>query len=988
MTFKRVFITSVALLASLLARAAVTPIYVNEGTLTEVPQVDATVFVNHGLFLAASPLAYQTLNTLIFTNTGTMTSAPGFNFATFGSDGVRTPAKQFYNDFDATIGSGFIEDLPFPIFQDDPTTANLTEQLFLLNAERPQILISAESIINRGYFRAGAAGLIRLEGGKIDLTRSGVGVEPFSGGRGSFTETNFFPESGIIDLHWGMNDASGQDGRPIPSLGPGSVASITQSIRAASPLHFVTNFFRPLGFLTSVTLTNVTAYVLTNAVSATNWLVQVVLVQSKDTNITTEVKFLRSSVLTNQYRTPVVKLATKETNVIDAASFLREVYLSDFMASETNFVLLTNLLTTITARPSTYDVTRIPPRGYLTGGKSNAVLTPQLLANPGYSNSVVTNVYSAYGFQVTNVQAALPAIPGVTATNLESRVEIIAQELDLNRARVRSDGAIVIKAQTLLPSSTNAVIDSANIILDVSNPAGTLKIENLVQEFVQRTAGNCFVWSAMWTNLLSGPAPPPPADPNAPAPEVPVIEIGFHVMLVDSQLLRDQAVVVKDFRAKSDEVIIRDVIRANDSFVVDAEKINIGLSSRVILGSKIQNLNSSNFPRAKTIENNGTLRVPGAEVLGSGGGVAIESLVNRGTNIAFNFDLTTTYFENKGVIQTDTGVTNLRNGTFTLRADTVKLEGGKLNAGAEVKITAKDLKIRAMSLTTADSLTFTIGNSISDGGPDAGTSISAKGVHLLGQPVLGDLLGTVIQSKIPKFIAIPHTWAGEDRGAIPAGFVNNAAIRRLILDGDVLSQFVFRGASEHSALYVDFLELKGSILTDINEALRIEPSMVIYFADSNVAPETLDGRFKDATAPQGRLRWVKDFIGPASAVDVISRVEKATVQMNRGLRESLTVDSDGDGVVNSLDLFPLDPDYFIIKAIALNDGISPASINLSWLAMPNILYSLEYTTDLSSGVWYSFNTYKNSNHTAENPTIPARVSISDGQRYYRIRIVE
>ncbi len=987
MIFKRVFITSVALLASLLARAAVTPIYVNEGTLIDVPQVDATVFVNHGLFRATSPLPYQTQSTLIFTNTGTMSSAPGFNFSTIGADGVRKPAELVYNDFDATIGSGFIEDLPFPVFQDDPTTANLTRRLLLLNAERPQILISAESIINRGYFRAGAAGLIRLEGEKIDLTRSGVGVEPFTGGRGSFTQTNFFPESGVVDLYWGIDDASGQNGQPQPTLGPGGVASITQNIRAASPAHLVTNFFRPLGFITNVILTNVTAYVLTNAVSPTNWLVQVVLVQSKDTNIANEVKFLRSSILTNQYRTPVVKLATRETNVIDAASFLREIYISDFMASETNFVLLTNLLTTITARPSTYDVTRIPPRGYPTGGASNAVLTPQLLANPGYSNSVVTNIYASYGFQITNVQAALPALPGVTATNLESRVEIIAQELDLNRARIRSDGAITIKAQTLLPSSTNAAIDSANIVLDLGSPSGKLQIEGLVNEFTQRTAGNIHVWSAMWTNLFGGPVTPP-TDPTVPAPEPPVIEIGFHVMLVDSQMIRDQAVIVKDFHVKSDDVVIRDVIRANDSFVVDAEKINIGASSRVILGSRIQNLNYLNFPRAKTIENNGTLRVPGAEVLGSGGGATIESLINRGTNTAFNFDLTAAYFENKGVIQTDTGGTNVRFGTFTLKADTVKLEGGKINAGAEVKINAKDFKLRATSLTTTDSLTLTIENSITDGGADAGATINAKGIHLLGRPTQGDLLGTVIQSKIPKFLAIPHTWAGVDKGPVPAGFVNNAAIRRLILDGDVLSQFVFRGASEHSAMYIDFLEFKGSILTDINEALRIEPSLIIYFADSNVAPDTLDGRFKDAGAPQGRLRWVKDFIGPASAVDVISKVAKTTVQMNRGIRESLTVDSDGDGVVNSLDIFPLDPDSFTVKATALPDAISPGSIGLSWSAVPQILYSLEYTTDLSSGIWYSFNTYRNTNQAVENPQIPARVSISDGQRYYRIRIVE
>jgi hypothetical protein len=989
MTFKRVFLTGVALLASLEFGAAVTPLYVNEGTLTEVPQVDAQVFVNHGFFSVSSPLPYQTQNTLIYTNTGTMISPPGFDFGTISDSGLRTPASLFYNDLNATVATGIILDLAFPIFQTDPTTDPAQSMRFyLFSAERPQIRISAENIINRGYFRAGSAGVVHLEGGKIDLTRSGVSVETFPGGQGSHTPTNYFPETGINDSYWGMDDASGADNRGVPTLSPGGVASLTKTgVRATAPPHQVTNAFRSFGYSTLLTLTNATAFVITNAVTPTNWLVQVVLVQNRDTNMTTEVKFISSTIPTNSYKTPVVKLSTKETNVIDAASFLREIYISDFMASETNFTLMTNLVTTINRRPSTYDVARVAPLGYLSGGATNAVFLPTLLANPGYSNKFVTNIYSGYGFQVANAQLPAPNLPDMTVTNLDSRVEIFAKELNLNRTRIRSDGAVVIKAETLLPSS-NTAIDSENIVLDVANPSGTLKIQNLIEEFVQRTAGGCYLWSAMWTNLLSGPAPPPPADPAAPPEEAPVIEIGFHVMVVDSQLMRNQPVNVKDFRAKSDEVVINDVIRATDSFVVDASKVVIGPASRVSVGAAIQRINSSNFPRLKSIEINGSLLVPGSEILGSDRGVVLDQVVNHGTNIAFNFDISAAYFENTGVILTDTGATPAKNGTFTLNSGVVKLDGGKIVTGAETVISGTDLKMRNVTISTPDTLTLRIQNSVSDGGIDATNIISAQAVHLLVKPATGDFLGTTITSTIPKFLAVPFTWAGEDRGVSQSGYANNAALNRLVLDGGQDSLFLFRGVSPKNALYVDFLEFKGNPLSDVKSALEIASNLVIYFADSNITPSTLDGLFKDAGAPEGRLRWVKDYAGPASAVDVPLRSLNKSTVMNRALRESMTIDSDGDGIVNGLDAYPLDADSFLIKAQSVGDSGATTSVSLTWSAASQVVYTIEYTTDLASGLWYQLETYVNSAKTEQSATVQVRVSPGESQRYYRIRAAQ
>src|SRR5207249_3799775 len=111
----------------------------------------------------------------------------------------------------------------------------------------------------------------------------------------------------------------------------------------------------------------------------------------------------------------------------------------------------------------------------------------------------------------------------------------------------------------------------------------------------------------------------------------------------------------------------------------------------------------------------------------------------------------------------------------------------------------------------------------------------------------------------------------------------------------------FSGASAGNAIYVDFLELDTSVSSDLENTLAIDPDFTIYFADANVPVEQLDGQF------DGHLRWVSEFNGPNSSVDVLLRSGK-TVKMNRALRNSASIDSDGDGIANGDDIYPLDAD--------------------------------------------------------------------------------
>jgi len=127
----------------------------------------------------------------------------------------------------------------------------------------------------------------------------------------------------------------------------------------------------------------------------------------------------------------------------------------------------------------------------------------------------------------------------------------------------------------------------------------------------------------------------------------------------------------------------------------------------------------------------------------------------------------------------------------------------------------------------------------------------------------------------------------------------------LVLNGNADSFLEFDGVSASgNALYVDFLDLEGKVLDafnsdDLGSILGIGPGFVIYFADSNVSAEELDGQLG------GQVKWVREFAGPNSSVDVLL-LNGQTVKMNRSLRNSTDIDTDGDGVANAFDFYPLD----------------------------------------------------------------------------------
>src|SRR6185369_13011163 len=151
-------------------------------------------------------------------------------------------------------------------------------------------------------------------------------------------------------------------------------------------------------------------------------------------------------------------------------------------------------------------------------------------------------------------------------------------------------------------------------------------------------------------------------------------------------------------------------------------------------------------------------------------------------------------------------------------------------------------------------------------------------------------------------------------------------------------------------LYVDFLQIGPGLTNELASKVQIDPNLVIYFADSNVPVEQLDGTF------DGHLRWIRDFTGPNSSVDVIfcTNGVATTVKMNRHVRNSTTIDSDGDGIPNLFDPYPLNDDALCsgvpnlpsspritsVKVISQSPMTALLSVDVS----PEQVYQIEYTT--------------------------------------------
>jgi hypothetical protein len=401
----------------------------------------------------------------------------------------------------------------------------------------------------------------------------------------------------------------------------------------------------------------------------------------------------------------------------------------------------------------------------------------------------------------------------------------------------------------------------------------------------------------------------------------------------------------------------------------------------------------TNAPTLLYFTNNGTLTVPSEAHFGDDRPVPYSDFVNAGTLTAGSINVNSALIANSGTLSASVGPLDIEGGMGVF-------QNGQTTSRGDLDFSLVSAKFNNHQVTAAGALNFTVANGLSDAGPGSGNTFRAgNGFNLLTKPAAGDLLGTTFQDQPPNFIEDDHIWAAQDRGASASGFSDNTAIGKLILTprNTTAAQaplFFFRGADGQNGLYVDLLDLSG-LGTNYLTYLQIDPSLTIYYAAATLGftpppnsvgipqepEEFLDGQFG------GHLRWVSGFAGPNSSVDVI--INGATVSVNRALRFSKIIDSNGNGIPNFFDPFPFSANPLVLSASIAQTNQPPAgSLAVSWNAAPQQAYQVEFTTDIMHPNWQSLTRYTNSSAASSKITIWDTNTPATERRFYRVKTTQ
>jgi hypothetical protein len=985
------------------AQQAPAPVYINNGVVTN-PVVNAVSFINNGEFNITSPsIPWDSQNTRFYENRGVMRGSAGFRFENvvpiLGQQ--RRPADSFINyrtgqitGFDSGgsvifIGSGGV------IF----SGAFLADQSF--------ITVNAASVTNRGLISTGAGGVVRVHGQIVDLSGSSVGIDPLGtsnpfgsiGFGPSVGETNFFPDPGLYDQAWS-----------IESITNMFLGSIINGPSFFSPLYNITNeitFCRD-----SMFLPNPQVWVREAIGSATNLNVEVVAVQTGDINIMADVRFLpfifpSETRNPNELITPTIELSSLATNLFTSRTFTNRIYIMDQLASSTNQNLLVNTVAG-TLRPAPWVVFRGDDFFrdiFLAGLSSNAPLNPDIFDSPFYSNQVVTNIQSAYAMQVESMSTRVPALADVGPTNYPGRVEIRATDLSMTASRVRGEGYVSIRATNFV-DATDSIVDVPRLGLNLGSGAGTLRVEGLARENVRRMNGPLMMYSAVWTNQLPNP------DTNAGP-----IEVRFHLTLVDARDLRGIETTMTHELALtargSTQLEINDPFTVTGNFQIDSD--NLTLNNRLVLQPGLT-WAPTNLVRLANFTNNGFLHSSDLVLFERSGGQRYNNLINSGRIQAYATFINADYFENNGgtIVSTQLmamnvltdfclGTVALRTnfgpsiGAIAINANVAKFEGGSARTEGDIRYTGGVFKFNNHRTQAGGRLVIQDMNTLTDTGPQANNVWEVNDGFHLGLPrPEGDLFGTVINTFGVQNSFIDHAWSGEDRGATLAGFENNVALGRLVIEAQENARMNFTGASAgNHGLYVDVLRFEGDVAQSIENIRRLVRlnRLNIYYADvrsqsnTNLTAEALNGLALGVSGGvTNRLIWVPQFAGPSTSVDILVQPGSSlTARMNVALRTSFNIDSDGDGIPNRFDEYPLfaDPD---VRFTSVGFNTQTRVMSLGFNAKANATYIIETTTNLSNPSWELFKGDLRTGPDGRIISISDQVQAGSPQRFYRVRL--
>ena len=828
------------------AGLATDSIYINTGLInnSNLPNIDATNFLNSGSWGVnpsqpiAVQLPYTTQHTLNYTNTGTMYSAVGweFDYGPLPLIGGRGWSASFVNN----SASAIIQAI-------DGTTANPPGTINRATAS--YLWISATNIVNKGVLEADPNGQIVLTGGTVNLSRSQLLINGTLANNGFVSGTNFALDAGLYAEDWAQTNAPANNmpgGISIPSL---NVTTLWDGTTAIAPVYAVqNNCSTNYNFGSAISFKPTAADSLDNLTQPTNEVRQAVFVKTSDNNISAQIRFTPSSMVSNGFQTAAIKLSAILTNPFTLSLQTNTIYLVDTLGSETNRGL--NVDTNISSfflcsgklyQPANYIVSRSEPTVSQTGlpafsaGTAGAgVPSGSLFNDPTYILHSVSNSYSAYGVFVDDL-ATDPA--AANPTNLPGVIQITANSLDLTRTWLAAQGGIFVQTSNLV-SSAGAIVDCQNLSFNLGSTNGFLNLTNMAKQLVSRLRGTINMYSALWTNM----------QPVVQGTNTVTNFVGSSTWLVDASGLSSTVPVkVQNLVMHSTNSTISDSLTVVQTMLLDGQSLTI--LGELDLGGLLQNWTGAQVPNLRYFTNNGILFVPNNAHFGDDTAMPYIEFVNDGTgpsSVGVVQAGQPTLIGSQTINSQDIRISNAVNyasGSFYATAGSIEINGVyslsqfpyAVFAGSDISFSANTLQINQSSLLAGGMLNFNVTNLLSDDGVASSLTCS-NGFNLSIKPQMGDLLGSTLTSVASGNNAVvDSTWAGQDRGQSWTGFTNNVGLGTLALVAtNYLPQFtplfVFSPVTGSNALYVMTLDLSRltTVAANLANMIQIDPGLKIY----------------------------------------------------------------------------------------------------------------------------------------------------------------
>ncbi len=980
-------------LAAAFSAAAGDSTYQNDGFVIVppaiAPNIDAKTFVNDGWFVInltnyipelppqVTPQPYEMKGTYNYTNAygAWMAFNSGLRAETWVKDGqARGVSANFHNE--GTIDVGTI------------STSNTLGTRFLRigldrvalsgSAAGTKLIVRATNIYSPGEINLGFEGMATLYGQNVNLDHGGVNME-----QAGYSEVNssLFFNGGIFDGYWGLSTNA------IGPMGAGGINpdAYFGARPPLTPPHAVTNrmyetLVRTLGD------TNFVSYLVDELdASGSNRTVRAVFLANTNAEIQANVYF------------PQGATVVEWTNTAFQADNL---YLYDRFGFDTNFLLLVNGFSGVrpTYIPWNYDLFTFPGGFFSYGVPAD----PTIIPPSTFNTRNTTNQYSAYQALFRPNSVVLPDTFGQTYSNSPGRIEIVGSNLlSLAETRVKSLNFLKLAAYNHFQGSPGAAIVSpySDIYLRTTN--GELAISNLLQPTLARPEGTIDLYSARWTNVTG------------------TITNAYHVLFVDTRLAPEAPTRIGNLTLRSTNVsgggghiYISDVLNIlsnNPTFESSKLTITTNEPETSPRSGAINFLDSAIVwsevtPRLEYFTNAGWFVSPNAVYFRgsrhspyySGNyNERYRAMVNLGGITNFSSRIYAEYFENSGNISATQGAIELHeaacadldngsllapgaSGSITLEAGTLLVSNTVLNAGAALNLAVTNL---------VDDGTFASGSA--DNVTNRNDWLTGNGFNLKVPGVNGSLLGTTIENRALPNKVISIQWAGRNLGTNSAGFIGNVALGHAVLDGAVGSKYQFKPVNGNNAIYIDRLDLRGHIATNVNPqgnwlSLDCDAGMKVYFGQATA--DGADISRKLAEVNQGKFQWVRDYnTGFFSSTNLVYP-DGTTNRLNTALVTDCTIDSDGDGIPNCMDPSPVP--ILSSAGIAMMVGVTqtpkPAAV-ISWYTFPASTNYLYAAPSFDSPNWTPV-----TNFFYPGP-YPGRVTVSDeiktnAPRFYRVRV--